>query len=948
MNNLKRIFRIAWILVIFIFLSNIIFYLRSEKKKIMANREILSGFLNNAASKIEEAANNLQSDLNYVLFSNEIANIFNQPDDFNPYIHKLENYYSKYHNMISTIVVYDNNNNVLSLYNDSKGRFIRDFFISHRQVDLHEHEHLIYNQKGYYYYFPIYQNDTLKGNIEVKLNLIDYVASELNNHHVNDVLIQWMINSEGSILYTNAEIGTEEIENKEIIVTNISETNQGDIVHKVKIDNKTVPLHTVYYPVRLFQSDFGLLYSFYKKNLAQESATLTIILTGISILLLAALLFIFQWLLRKKDDTEQELMIEHQNLQQTIESLPIGIVIHDTGNEIININKTATRLLGLEGEGKAETKKLAGSILTEERNNYAESAYDKNHYIYIEDGTTDTVLYKNEAQVIYKNEKLTVQAFIDITPIEKSRKFEAAANNAKSDFLARMSHEIRTPMNGIIGMTEALMQEKLLPDQKDKVKIIKRSADLLLTIINDLLDFSKIEAGKMMIEEIPFELEEELDFVLQLFKNLAEQKGLHIKTEIEPGVPSKIIGDPFRLRQVLANLLSNAIKFTEKGFIHIAVVLVEEYNRNITLQFAVKDTGIGLSSAQAAKIFGSYSQAGESTTRKYGGTGLGTTIARQLVELMSGEIWVESPSGLSGGDKYPGSSFYFTIEAFSNESLEKKFDFVGIKHLQDIRAVIINETGISEPDLEKALREVNIRPDVLKYSNASMDLLIRFKNRQKDGFNIIFISHKESFNGFNVAHKMMQKSLSEHYLIVISSEYDKIGNYAMSKRLAVDFYFVKPYQPQEIYTVLKDYFPSAVKGSELEKRIQDKEAGNLKVLLAEDNLINQKVSQTLFKNLGYEIDIAKNGAEAVEMASATNYDVIFMDLMMPVKDGLQATQEIRGFNSEIPIIALTANINDTEMERAKKLGIHDFVTKPVKLETIKQLLVERVFKSQSS
>lgn len=948
MSNLKRIFRIAWILVIFIFLINILFYLRSEKKKIGSNKEVLTGFLTNSASEIEEAANNLQSDLNYVLFSNEIANIFNQPDDYNPYIHKLENYYSKYHDLISTIVVYDNKNNVLSLYNDSKGRFIRDFFISHRQMSLLEEEQLIYNQKGYHYYFPIYQNDTLKGNIEVKLNLVAYAASVLNNHHVNDALIQWMIDSEGSVLYTNADIDPGEIEKKEIIANNISETNQGDMVHEVRIKNESVPLHTVYYPVRLFQSDFGLLYSFYRKNMAQETAIGTIFMTSLSILLLAALLFIFQWLLRKKDDTEQELMIEHQNLQQTIESLPIGIVIHDTGKEIKNINKTATRLLGLEGEGKAEAKKLAESILTEERNSYAESAYDKNHYIYIEDGATDTVLYKNEAQVIYQGEKLTIQAFIDITPIEKSRKFEAAANNAKSDFLARMSHEIRTPMNGIIGMTEALMQEKLLPDQKDKVKIIKRSADLLLTIINDLLDFSKIEAGKMMIEEIPFELEEELNFVLQLFKSLAEQKGLQIKTDIAADVPGKIIGDPFRLRQVLANLLSNAIKFTEKGFIHISVVILEEYNRNITLQFAVKDTGIGLSTAQAAKIFGSYSQAGESTTRKYGGTGLGTTIARQLVELMNGEIWVESPSGLSEDDKFPGASFYFTIEAFSNESLEKKFDFNNIRHLQDIRAVIINETGTSEPELEKALREVNIRPDVLKYSSATMDLLTRFKSRKKDGFNIVFISHKESFNGFNVAHKVVQKSLSEHYLIVIASEYDKIGNYAMSKRLEVDFYFVKPYQPQEIYAVLKEYFPSAVKGSELEKRILDKESDNLKVLLAEDNLINQKVSQTLFKNLGYEIDIAKDGAEAVEMASNTNYDVIFMDLMMPVKDGLQASQEIRAFNSQIPIIALTANINDTEMERAKKLGIHDFVTKPVKLETIKQLLVERVFKSKQA
>ena len=282
------------------------------------------------------------------------------------------------------------------------------------------------------------------------------------------------------------------------------------------------------------------------------------------------------------------------------------------------------------------------------------------------------------------NEAYLLSAFIDVTHIEKARKYEAAANTAKSEFLAKMSHEIRTPMNGIIGMTEALDQESLTIDQKEYVQIVKRSADVLLTLIDDILDFSKIEAGKMQLEEIPFKLREEVKFAIDLFRPIIEEKNLKFGIKINPDVPENIIGDSFRLRQVLSNLISNAVKFTHEGEISVGIELEEEYNSNITLLFYVEDTGVGIPRDKVESIFNSFTQAEESTSRKYGGSGLGTTIAKQLVTLMHGEIWVQSPSPIPASPNFPGSRFSFTIEVYSNEKLVKAL------HTEEIKAIVRN------------------------------------------------------------------------------------------------------------------------------------------------------------------------------------------------------------------------------------------------------------------
>jgi CheY-like chemotaxis protein len=495
-------------------------------------------------------------------------------------------------------------------------------------------------------------------------------------------------------------------------------------------------------------------------------------------------------------------------------------------------------------------------------------------------------------------------------------------------------------MNGIIGMSENLLKENLNESQIEQVQIIKRSSDLLMNILNDILDFSKIEAGKMMLEEIPFKLADELNISRELFKPLAEEKGLNIITKIEPDVPDLLIGDPFRLRQVISNLISNAIKFTHSGQITIGVNLMEKYNSALSLLFYVADTGIGIPKENIKKIFTTYEQGKDSVSRKYGGTGLGTTIAKQLVEMMNGEIWVESPSGISADPNFPGSKFNFTIEVHSNEKLNKKYNFSSITQFQQVAVLILNKIKDKHDTIHHFLDQLGINFNFRIYDDSTIESVIFYLEQKKEVYNMLVIMDKPQNDGFTIAQQLKESRLTELFPIIMVSSNDQQGNYQKCKTLGIDYYLIQPYESNELYHIIRTTFPGIKQSSDL-TNILNKIRSDLHILVAEDNIINQHITQNIFKHLGYEIDIARNGVEAIEMISKRNYDILFMDILMPDMDGLAATREIRKkLGDKIPIVAITAVDNEEGKVEAFNAGMNDYITKPVKAEAIKQILIK--------
>ena len=353
--------------------------------------------------------------------------------------------------------------------------------------------------------------------------------------------------------------------------------------------------------------------------------------------------------------------------------------------------------------------------------------------------------------------------------------------------------------------------------------------------------------------------------------------------------------------------------------------------------FVIEDTGIGIPQNKLDSIFNSFTQAEEgATSRKYGGSGLGTTICKQLVDLMNGEIWVESPSSISKNKKYPGSKFSFTIEAFSNEKIEKNINNNNVTEYDDISLLLINKNGIYEENALKPFEGLGINIYCRSKEDALLELNDAAENDSKAPYHVLIIRDNITFDAFELLKTVYDSKIVNNYVIAVFSSNDKKGNYVRCKRLGADYYIVKPYNSSEVLNILKDNFNNlADKEIKNIKKLPD----NLSILVAEDNIINQKVAQTMFNNLGYKIEIARDGDEVINKVKVHDYDIVFVDLIMPGKDGIDTTVELRGMGYDFPIVAMTASTSKESESKARSVGMNEYLVKPVKLESIKDILI---------
>jgi len=513
------------------------------------------------------------------------------------------------------------------------------------------------------------------------------------------------------------------------------------------------------------------------------------------------------------------------------------------------------------------------------------------------------------------------------------------ANQAKGDFLANMSHEIRTPMNAIIGMSYLASKTELSEKQRNYVSKIQSSSHALLGLINDILDFSKIEAGKLDMETIEFCLGDVFDNLSTLLSEKALDKNLELLFSVDKEVPSYLLGDSLRLGQILVNLSNNAVKFTDKGEIIVSVKTVEKKSDQVVLQFSVKDSGIGLTQEQIGKLFKEFSQADSSTSRKYGGTGLGLTISKKLTEMMKGKIWVESEPG-------KGSSFIFTATFGLAAEFKEKILAPSID-LQGMKVLVVDNNAAAREILQETLESFSFKVSVASSGQEGIDQLE--KAAQDQPYELVLMDWKMPGMDGVEASKLIKSSnkLTKIPSIIMLTAYSREEVTRQAKGIGLDGFLTKPINPSILLDSILEVF-----GKKVEKRVRrggdsqvDTEAlkaiQGAKILLVDDNEINQEIGNEILEQVGCYVTIANDGKEAVEKVAQSEFDCVLMDIQMPVMDGYTATRIIRkdAQFSDLPIIAMTANAMEEDRKQAAESGMNDHVAKPIDVKQLFDVLV---------
>jgi len=689
----------------------------------------------------------------------------------------------------------------------------------------------------------------------------------------------------------------------------------------------------------------------------------------------------------EKIQIEQERQESEERFRKLVELSPDGILIHQEG-KVKFINQAGIRLFGGTSPDDFLEKPIINLVHPSFREAVAERvarmkngemAPPADELLLRLDGTSFyaevsavpiTLKGKRAYQVVFRDiterkkaeeelkmyaqdleeaknalEEQAYQLTATINELELARQKAEEATRAKSEFLANMSHEIRTPLNGIIGMTELALETDLTPEQKDYLEIVKTSADSLLNIINDILDFSKIEAGKLELESIPFSLRESIGKTMKTLAVRAHLKKLELAFYVDPSVPDRLVGDPTRVRQILVNLIGNAIKFTEEGEVVLRVELRHAVDGKVRLHCSVADTGIGIPKDKLPIIFDAFSQADGSTTRKFGGTGLGLAISKRLVEMMGGTIWAESPNtGVREARGGPGTVFHFEIELQQDgmAQLVPADDRV-LKHL---KVVIIDEHPTTREFLYRMVKSWDIEPQIISDIEHIPQLLGQHSPQHTVVVFNTAITNSE-FDGCEFVLNM----LDDHPLLkqmgwIALVNTDKRKDVQLGNKIKRSRILIKPVTSSELLDAIMELqdisenrAPQTVQAS-----TGPEEKFKLRVLLAEDNRVNQKLAVKVLEKFGHEVVVANNGKQAVELYTQQEFDVILMDIQMPEMDGLTATREIRkremNTQRHIPIVALTAHAMKGDEEKCLTAGMDYYVTKPLKQKELKAVLDE--------
>jgi len=937
---MRRILILVYSAFIVIMFANYLYYKNLYDRQIEYIIRLLDRQVQIVGLSVDNTNNNFSSDLTEISYSEDLAKFFIKEGNFQQNaIEKMKLFYSKYEDFVTGIKLFDNNRNEYTLKKDGD-LWLDQQFILHVQGEITKMETLVNENEKYQYFLPVFENNDVVGNIAVSVDYQNYFNEIFNVFNLKDYQWQWVVDNSGDIVYDNAERKVS-YSSLDVIKAALEEGSVSNLVHVALAgEEKPIEIISSYYSTQLLGRDLGIVFSaptgYFQKYIIRNSI---FIVVG-TLLLIQLIIYIFWRKIRSQKAETKRLDESEKMLFKLIEEMPVGVIIHNRNREIIKANKIAATQYSYKDELEMNGKIFPESSIGDVSEYFAKNlggSFNPDQFVIIKKEIGEMILYRNSIPVVFMGEDANMEILIDVTMLESARKQEAKANVAKSEFLARMSYEIRTPLNGIIGMTDVIGKFDLSAEVKEIISILRRSTEVLLNIINDILDFSKIEKGKMILDEIPFNLREEVSYCTDLARTYLAEKDVSFSYGIDEKVPESLIADPFRLRQVLTNLIYHSAKNTEKGEIRLNCRMQSNNGGVVTLVFELFDTGASFDKAALKKIFGDYVNIESKASDE---SGFGTILARQLVEIMGGELTAESPSGLSGD---LGTRIRFTITAYSNDRIVKNLNQENIKSFSNIRTLVISGSLNRDEDIIGSLHKLGLNLSVTTYQKLTINQIKANLINEGERYNLIIIVDEPDFNGFDVAKTIWENNLSGNVIIIMISSNDLKGNYMKCITIGIDHYLVKPFNNTELAAMVLDSFPY------IETPATSVDINNIKtdikILVVEDNKMNQKVIGTMLKTLGYTFDLVDDGNEGYHKAAADHYDLIFMDLIMPEMNGYDSARKILAGDKSVLIVAFTADNMPDARRKAELSGISEFIAKPVRMEELKKLFAKHFKKS---
>jgi len=661
---------------------------------------------------------------------------------------------------------------------------------------------------------------------------------------------------------------------------------------------------------------------------------------------------------RERRAIEKELRTLKEFNERIVASLAEGIVLEDGRGRISFVNPTLEHLLGY-APGELIGRHWQVIVHPEEverirakSRSRAETTLERYESVFRGKNGGDIPVLVSAQSLFDKGRFRGVLAAVtDITgpkrtedELRQSREEARSASLAKSEFLANMSHEIRTPMNGVIGMIELALESPLTAVQRDYLSAARASAESLLTVLNDILDFSKIEARMIQLDPVRFPLHDSVTDIVASLALPAHRKGLELGCHVPAPLPPAVVGDLSRLRQVLVNLVSNAVKFTDKGEVVVDVREESRTDEGIVLHFAVRDTGIGIPRNKREAIFSAFVQADGSTTRRYGGTGLGLAITARLIEIMGGRIWVESRVGR-------GSAFHFTTRLGLPTEPERPKTEVEPRALHDLPVLVVDDNDTNRTILREMLTGWGMKPAEASGGRAALTAVAKRRASGRPFRLALVDASMPGLDGFALVGRLGEAACPPPAVIMLTSA-DRRGDLPRARALGISAYLVKPVKPSDLFDAIIRIFGAAEADAPPPDLITDQtiraERPRYRILLAEDNPINQKVATRVLERRGHTVVTASDGRKALECLERERFDLVLMDVQMPIMDGFKATAAIRkkerASGDRLPVVAMTAHAMKGDRERCLAAGMDDYLSKPLRPEdlfrTIDRVLLE--------